>query len=303
LKSAGLDGLMETEVEVTVGLCVKNSEATVERAVNSIIAQDYPQELMELLIVDGSSRDKTIPIIKERLLHAGIKKKLFNENQGLGKARQTVVENALGRYVVWVDGDMELPIDFIRKQVQFMNANPFVGIGKGKYGLNRKDKLVASLENMEFLINFKNEGETDSKSLGTSGCIYRVQAIREAGGFDTNFKGVGEDMDAEYRVRKQGWKLYVTNAVFYEKRRQTWRSLWDEYFWHGYGWQSLLNKNRDMVNIVKLLPPVAIAVEITRVPKAYKLTYQKAAILLPFHYVFKRIAWFLGFMKSRRYVS
>ena len=59
---------METEVEVTVGLCVKNSEATVERAVNSIIAQDYPQELMELLIVDGSSRDKTIPIIKERLL-------------------------------------------------------------------------------------------------------------------------------------------------------------------------------------------------------------------------------------------
>ncbi len=294
---------METNVEVTVGLCVKNSAATVERAVNSIIAQDYPPELIELLIVDGSSRDKTIPIIKERLLHADIKQKFFNENQGLGKARQTVIENALGHYVVWVDGDMELPNDFIRKQVEFMNANPSVGIGKGKYGLNRKDNLVAALENMEFLINFKNEGETDSKSLGTSGCIYRVQAIREAGGFDENFKGVGEDMDAEYRVRKQGWKLYVTNAVFYETRRQTWRSLWDEYFWHGYGWQSLLSKNRDMVNITKLLPPVAMAVEIARVPKAYKLTYQKAAILLPFHYVFKRIAWFLGFMESRRQVS
>ena len=255
---------------------------------------------MELLVVDGFSRDKTIPIIKERLLHANIKKRFFSENQGLGKARQTVIENASGRYIVWVDGDMEVPSDFIRKQVEFMNANPLVGIGKGKYGLNRKDKLVAALENMEFLINFNNEGETDSKSLGTSGCIYRTQAIREAGGFDENFKGVGEDMDAEYRVRKQGWKLYVTNAVFYEKRRQTWRSLWDEYFWHGYGWQSILSKNRDMVNIAKLLPPVAVAVEITRIPKAYKLTYQKAAILLPFHYVFKRIAWFLGFMKSRR---
>lgn len=291
---------MEANVEVTVGLCVKNSEATIERAVNSIIAQDYPLEFMELLVIDGFSRDKTIPIIKERLLHANIKKKFFSENQGLGKARQTVIENASGRYIVWIDGDMEVPSDFVRKQVEFMNANPLVGIGKGKYGLNRKDKLVAALENMEFLINFNNEGETDSKSLGTSGCIYRTQAIREAGGFDENFKGVGEDMDAEYRIRKQGWKLYVTNAVFYEKRRQTWRSLWDEYFWHGYGWQSILSKNRDMINIAKLLPPVAVAVEITRIPKAYKLTYQKAAILLPFHYVFKRIAWFLGFMKSRR---
>lgn len=294
---------LPANVEVTVGLCVKNSEATVQKSVDGIISQDYPLELMELLVVDGQSRDRTVPLIKERLLKTGIKHRFFCENQGLGKARQTVVQNASGRYVVWVDGDMELPSDFIRKQVEFMNAYPFVGIGKGKYALNRTDNLVAALENMEFLVNFHDEGETNSKFLGTSGCIYRTQAIREAGGFDENFKGVGEDMDAEYRVRKQGWKLYVTNAVFYEKRRQTWRSLWDEYFWHGYGWQSLLSKNRDMVNIAKLLPPVAVAAEIARVPKAYKLTYQKAAVLLPIHYVFKRIAWFLGFMKSHRLAS
>lgn len=291
---------MIANVDVTVGLCVKNSEKTVDKAVSSIITQDYPLKQVELLVVDGFSSDQTLPIIREQLVGSDLNSRFFSDKNGLGQARQIVVENALGRYVVWVDGDMELPQDFIRKQVQFMDANPQVGIGKGKYALNRKDKLVAALENMEFLINFNAEGETDSKSLGTSGCIYRVQAIREAGGFDSNIKGVGEDMDAEYRVRQQGWKLYVTNAVFYEKRRETWRSLWDEYFWHGYGWQSLLNKNRDMVNITKLLPPVAVAMEFTRVPKAYKLTYQKQAFLLPLHYVFKRIAWFLGFMKSRR---
>lgn len=291
---------MYSQLEVTVGLCVKNSEATVEKALRSILSQDYPLELMELLIVDGKSQDKTVPLIKECLLQVNLKHKFFFENQGLGHARQIVVENAEGRYVVWVDGDMELPSDFIRRQVEFMDAYPFVGIGKGKYGVNRQEKLVAALENMEFLITFKDEGETDSKFLGTSGCIYRTQAIRDAGGFDLNFKGVGEDMDAEYRVRQRGWKLYITNAVFYEKRRQTWRSLWDEYFWHGYGWSSLLRKNRDMVNITKMLPPVAVAAEILRVPKAYRLTYQKSAVLLPLHYVFKRIAWFLGFVKSRR---
>lgn len=290
----------ETGVKVTIGLCVKNSQATVKAAVESILAQDYPPKLMELLVVDGSSRDQTVQTIKNCLSSVKLQSKFFSENHGLGKARQTVVEQASGAYVVWVDGDMQLPSDFVRTQVEFMDANPKVGIGKGKYGVDSNARLVASLENMEFLINYNRVGETDLKYLGTSGCIYRVEAIRQAGGFDVNFKGVGEDMDAEYRVHQNGWQLHITNAVFYERRRDSWRSLWDEYFWHGFGFRSLLNKNRDMVNIGKVLPPIAVLVELTRVPKAYKLTRQKAAVLLPFHYVFKRIAWFFGFLSSRR---
>ena len=286
-------------VRVTVGLCVKNSQATVKTAVNSILAQDYPGNLIELLVVDGSSRDQTVETIKKCLASTVLQTRFFSEHHGLGQARQTVIENAAGTYVIWVDGDMELPTDFVRKQVTFMDANPQVGIGKARYGVDKNAKLVASLENMEFLINYGLEGETNLKYLGTSGCIYRLEAIRQAGGFDINFRGVGEDMDAEYRVHNNGWKLYVTDAVFVERRRDSWRSLWDEYFWHGYGFRSLLNKNRDMVNISKMLPPVAVLVELKRVPKAYKLTGQKTAVLLPFHYIFKRIAWFFGFMKSR----
>jgi glycosyltransferase involved in cell wall biosynthesis len=286
-------------VKVTVGLCVKNSAATVKAAVNSILTQNYPTHLMELLVVDGSSRDQTVQTIKNCLTTTTLQTRFFSENHGLGKARQTVIENAAGTYIIWVDGDMELPPDFIQKQVRFMDANPTVGIGKAQYGMDKNAKLVATLENMEFLINYRLEGETNLKYLGTSGCIYRLEAIRQAGGFDINFRGVGEDMDAEYRVHSSGWKLYVTDAVFVERRRDSWRSLWDEYYWHGYGFRCLLNKNRDMVNIGKMLPPVAVLVELKRVPQAYKLTRQKTAVLLPFHYVFKRVAWFLGFMKSR----
>ncbi len=291
---------LPANVKVTVGLCVKNCEATVGKAVNSIIAQEYSHDLIEVLVVDGFSKDKTVNVIKNCLSNADLRNRIFFDNHGLGKARQTVVDNASGAYIIWIDGDMLLPKDFIRKQVEYMNAQPSAGIGKSKYSVNNKDRLVQKLENMEFLINFNREGETDAQSLGASGCIYRVKAIREAGGFDEKIKGAGEDNDAEYKIRRNGWKLYITNAVFYEKRRETWKSLWDEYFWHGYGWQSLLKKNRDMVNIVKVLPPIAVAAEITRIPKAYKLTHQKAAFLLPLHYVFKRIAWFFGFIKSRK---
>ena len=288
-------------VKVTVGICVKNSETTIKEAVESVLDQGFPHESMELVVVDGCSQDKTLRILRDNLKKTDIRTKIFYENEGLGRARQIVVNYASGEYIVWVDGDMVLSRDFVRKQVEFMDHNPDVGIAKGKYGVcaNANDgNVVATLENVEFILSTMFEGETSSKFLGTSGCIYRVKAIRQVGGFDPYIKGVGEDMDAESRIRGAGWLLYVTSTLFLETRRHTWKSLWNEYFWHGRGNRRLLEKNRQFINLYKILPPVAVVAELLRIPTAYRLTRRKAVFFLPVHYVFKRIAWFLGFVKG-----
>lgn len=283
---------------VTIGFCVKNAELTVKDAMCSILSQDYPHELIELIVVDGYSKDKTLSIIQNSLSDSGIKPKFFYENAGLGVARQFVVDNACGKYIIWVDGDMLLSNDFVSKQVNFMEHNPEAGIAKGRYSLLDGTTLVNMLESLNFVLIFKNQGKTNLKTLGTSGCIYRVDAIRQVNGFDKNIKGVGEDMDAEHRIRAAGWILYVTSAIFYEQHRSSWKALWREYYWHGYGGRYLFTKNMKMLNIHKMLPPVAILIELLRVPEAYKLVQRKAVLLLPLHYVFKRLAWFLGFVNA-----
>jgi glycosyltransferase involved in cell wall biosynthesis len=283
-------------------MCVKNSESTIRGAIGSVLSQDYPHENMELIVVDGYSEDNTLNTLKGTLRDTDIKTRILQEKEGLGRARQIVVDNALGEYIIWVDADMILSNDFVTNQVKFMSKNPNVGIAKGKYGTYRSgshENLVETLENTWFLLNTMSNGETTSKTLGTSGCIYRVKAIRQVGGFDQNFKGAGEDEDAEYRLRAAGWSIHITQAVFYEKRRQTWRALWNEYFWLGCGGPYFFKKNRDPINKHKFLPPVAIVLELLRVPAAYKLTKRKTTLMLPFHYVFKRIAWCSGFMRSR----
>jgi glycosyltransferase involved in cell wall biosynthesis len=290
---------MKHNIKVTIGLCVRNAEATIRQAIDSILNQDFQHELMELIIVDDYSKDRTLYIVKNRIKNSEIKSRIFCEKKGLGHARQIVVDNAQGDFIIWVDADMILPRDFVKKQVLFMERNPRVGIAKGKYGMQKRNNLVATLEDIEFALTFRCEGETNSQSLGTSGCIYRVEAIRKVGGFDPSIKGAGEDTDVENRIRSAGWSLYITSAVFYEKRRNTWKSLWSEYFWHGIGASYVFRKNRRGINIYKMLPPVAIFAELLRVPLAYRLTRRNAALLLPFHYVFKRIAWFLGFIKGK----
>jgi len=289
--------------KVTIGVCVKNAEATIKDAIESILIQDFPHELMEVIFVDDGSEDKTLSIIKSYFPQMDMQVKVFHQEwKGLGAARNVVVDNASGDYIVWVDGDMILPKDHVRKQVEFMEQNLTVGVAKARYGIYPQNDLVSALEDIGYLaVDFKYGGEvTDSRALGTGGSIYRVEAIRQVGGFDNNISGVGEDLDAEYRIRNAGWTLYrATPALFYERRRKTWEDLWKEGFWHGYGGHYVLCKDKGMFALYKMNPLAGFLAGAWYSNIAYKVTRRKIVFLLPLQYTFKRTAWFFGFIKGQ----
>ena len=289
---------------VTVGLVVRNCEDFITEAIDSVIAQDFPHELMDLIIVDGNSEDKTLSILKQSLEKESLKHRIFCENEGLGRARQIVVDNASGDYIVWVDGDMVISKDFVRKQVDFMDHTPEAGIAKGKYGLIPGANLLATLEiysrAASKMVNFNAKATSRFKSLGTSGCIYRVKAVRQAGGFDENIKGYGEDLDAEIRVRDAGWSLFVNNVTYrdYERHGITVRGLWLKYLRRGYDMHHFAHKNKGVVSLHKMLPPATFLGGLFHSVTVYKLTHRKAAFLLPIQCALKSTAWCLGFVRS-----
>jgi glycosyltransferase involved in cell wall biosynthesis len=291
-----------SNVRVDIGICVKNAEATIKEAIERVMEQDFPHEFMELIVVDGCSRDKTLSIVKDCLDTIDMKSKVFRENKGLGHARQIVVDNASGDYIVWVDGDMVLSKDFVRKQVAFMEENPDVGIAKGKYELRPGPNLLATLEIYSRaaakLADYSRE-KARSKSLGTSGCIYRVKAIRQAGGFDKNIKGYGEDWDAEYRTRLAGWSLCTCQVPYqdYERLGLTWKELWRRYWKRGYDMHDVLEKHRGAIKLYTMLPPTAFLAGLLNSMAVYKLTREKFVFLLPFLYPLKMTFWWFGFIR------
>lgn len=289
--------------KVTIGICVKNCEAYIKEAIESIINQDFPHELMEVIFVDDGSKDGTFSIISNSVSKMDMRVKIYRQEwRGLGPARNVVVNNADGDYIVWVDGDMILPKNHIRKQVEFMEQNSKVGIAKAKYGVPAKENLVSTLENIAFVVEdalAQDEWKTNLRLPGTGGSIYRVDAIRQIGGFDDNLKRVGEDQDAAYRIKAANWSIYRTKTVFYEKRNKTWKALWNKYFGYGYGNYCLYRKNRSIFSIHRMIPLAALIGGLLYSVIAYRLTRQKAVFLLPIHNTFKTTAWCLGFVKGQ----
>jgi glycosyltransferase involved in cell wall biosynthesis len=285
-------------IVVTMGLCVRNVENTVREAIQSVINQDFPHNLMEIIIVDGRSSDKTISIINDYLSISDIQMRNYSDQgNGLGEARQIVVDNARGKYIVWVDGDIVLSQTYVREQVQFMNENHRVGATQGKLGINVTKGFVEVLENLSVFEN-KHE-ERNPRAIATRG-IYRVEAINQSGGFDKCIRGASEDRDLSYRLWKNGWLLVSCQGVLYHRARGKWSDLWKEYIWWGYGEHYIKHKHPDLITMWRMLPIIRAAGGLTQAFNVYRLTHMQISFLLPFHNFFKASAFCYGFIKSHK---
>jgi glycosyltransferase involved in cell wall biosynthesis len=289
---------------VTVGICVRNGELTIRDAIESISNQDFPHQLMELILVDDGSEDRTLPIINELAARIDIPAKVFHTSwKGVGHARNIVVQNAMGTYVLWVDGDMTLSRNYVRKEVEYMQEHPNVGIAKGKNSLQPTGKLLSTLETYSRaagkMVDYTSD-KTHSMALGTGGSIYRTNILRQVGGFDESLRGYGEDLDIEIRIRALKCIVSTNDAIFldYERLGLTWKSLWSRYWRRGYYSHYFFHKRKALIASYKMIPPAALLLSLIHARKLFRVTHDRTVFFLPLMYEFKTIAWDVGYMRS-----
>ena len=74
-------------LSVSVVMATYNSQRTIKKALESVRNQNYPQKMIEIVIADGGSTDKTLSIAKKykvRIIH--VPKELQNAEYNKGLA-------------------------------------------------------------------------------------------------------------------------------------------------------------------------------------------------------------------------
>jgi len=275
---------------------VRNCQDTLGKVIESIMAQDYHHELMEVIFVDDGSEDGTLSVIERYVTKMDIHVKIFRHKwKGLGYSRNVVVNNAKGDYIIWVDGDLVITNNYVSTMLEFMEKNPKVAIAGGSYGMLDQGSLVAFLDNVEY-VAYRYKSGTNLP--GTGGAIYRVKAIKEVGGFDEKIKGSCEDIDVAYRVISAGWSVVRDRALFFAVSKKTWKECWNHSVWHGYGAHYIKHKHNQILLLSRFSPLAALIGGVVYAVTAYRLIRRKLVFLLPLYTLFKNLAWWLGFFKG-----
>ena len=87
----------------SVIVTIYNGEAFLANCLDGVLKN--PADNYELIIVDDGSTDNTVKICDDYAERYNHVKCVHTENQGIGNARQTGLDEASGEYVIFVDGD------------------------------------------------------------------------------------------------------------------------------------------------------------------------------------------------------
>lgn len=246
---------------VTVMMPVRNEQHHLPKAVESVLAQNYPGQL-EIILAIGPSVDETDRVSAElSRKHPNVK--LVQNPQGLTTVGLNLaLAQSTAEVIIRVDAHSELTANYITRGVQILRETGSVLAGgimnaKGKSPLQ---KAVAfgygsrfGLGGGRYHLGGK-AGEAESAYLG----IFDAGALKEVSGYDEKIIR-GEDWDLAQRLRARGGRVWFSPelVVNYWPRSNIRALAWQFYstgVWRG----ELTRRAPTKASIRYLIPPLAL---------------------------------------------
>ena len=90
---------------ISVVIPAYNIEDLLEKCVDSVVAQDYPKALLQIIIVDDGSTDGSVSVLNEYADKDGRVKVVTAEHKNAGAARNIGYGLSKGKYLLFLDAD------------------------------------------------------------------------------------------------------------------------------------------------------------------------------------------------------
>lgn len=128
-------------IDVSIGIAAYNSAEFIEQAVESILSQDGPS--FEVIVVDDGSTDETAAMVREIAERDNRVRLYTKKNAGLGASRNDVIDQAVGKYIHFMDGDDYMGPHFLDALVSRAEALRADVIVSSYYEVHENDLVAA----------------------------------------------------------------------------------------------------------------------------------------------------------------
>jgi glycosyltransferase involved in cell wall biosynthesis len=223
---------------VTVIMPIRNEEDFVQHSLGAVLAQDYPADRLEVLVVDGRSDDGTRAIVGQMLDGRGNARLLDNPGRIVPTALNIGLAAAQGEAIIRVDGHTIIAPDYVTHCAQVLAetgadcaGGPMRAVGETPFG-----QAVALATSHPFGVGgarfhyASQPQEVDTVYMGA----WSRRVLELVGTFDEEMVR-NQDDEFNYRLRAAGGRIWLDpdiRSTYYA--RSTLRSLWRQYYQYGY---------------------------------------------------------------------
>lgn len=206
--------------KISVIIPTFNKSSHLARLLPSILAQDYDAEQFEIIIVDDGSTDETALIAQQfadRFCHYHY---IFQNNKGIGAARNTGLRYASGELVSFLADDYVLDASYLSKMSSAFTDKSIHGVRPLFNSLGRTPVEMAM--HVSMISVFKKHSDRLNQ------IIYRFPSVISWGGASMTRRNVfdefgafledfatGEDSEYGVRLAQVGIHIHIYNEVLF----------------------------------------------------------------------------------------
>ena len=265
---------------------VLNEEAHLQRAVESILAQDYPGAL-DVCLALGPSTDRTDEMAHRIATSDSRVRNVSNPTGGRSSGLNAAIRATNGDIVVRVDAHSELPPGYITRAVETLQRTGAVNVGgvQRAVGTTPFERAVARALASPFGMGGARyrtggtEGPVDTVFLG----VFSRTALERVGLFDETVVG-NEDYELNIRLRDHGGTVWFDPElrVDYVPRGSV-RALARQFFLYGAWKRVVVHKHPGSTKFRQVVPPIAL---LAIVASLVASVWWPVGLIVPAAYVF-----------------
>ena len=226
---------------VSIIIPCRNEKRFISKCLDSIIAQDYPKDKLEILIVDGMSDDGTRQVVNSYAKNYPFVRVLDNPRRITPCAFNIGIRDSKGDAIILMGSHSTYKSDYISKCIKYLFEYSADNVGGAMVTLPRNDTIFGKAIAIALSHRFGVGGSTfrtgckEPKWVDTvfGGC-YRRGVFEKIGLFNEKLAS-SQDMEFNQRLRKAGGKiLLVPEIVSYYYARSDMASFCRNNFRNGF---------------------------------------------------------------------
>jgi O-antigen biosynthesis protein len=212
---------------ISVVVCSYNGARTIGECLDGISRLTYPN--YEVIVVDDGSHDETAAIARRFDVNV-----ISIPNGGLSNARNIGWQTARGEIVAYIDDDATPDPEWLTYLALGYRSGDFGGMGGPNIQPLEDHPVahcVASAPGGPIHVLL-----SDRVAEHIPGCnmSFRRHVLEEIGGFDTQFRIAGDDVDICWRVQERGYSIgFHAGAMVWHHRRNRVRIYWKQQLNYG----------------------------------------------------------------------